>query len=122
MEIILPDSIRSKKNSKRIYARGRFKKVLPSKAYLAWEEIARLSIVGQIGCGWCLLKGEISINAQIYYKGVKPDLSGCFESIGDCLEGIIYANDSQIISWDGSRLWHDLKNPRTEIVIMEELR
>lgn len=26
-------------------------------------------------------------------------------------------NDKQIISWDGSRLHHDLKNPRTEVEV-----
>jgi len=115
MKLILPGSIRSKKNSKRIYGFGKFKKVLPSEAYLAWEEEARRAVVSQLSCDFKLITGEISINAQIYYKGQRPDLSGCLESIGDAMEGILYENDKQIVSWDGSRLHHDLINPRTEL-------
>lgn len=120
MKLILPGSIRSKKNSKRIYSVGRFKKVLPSKAYLAWEEEARRAVVLQLPSGLkppFYLTGPVSIKAAIYYKGQRPDLSGCFESIGDCLESVVYVNDRQIVSWDGSRLYHDLKNPRTEVII-----
>ena len=64
-----------------------------------------------------LYKKPVSINAQIYYKGQQPDLSGCLESIGDAMESYLWANDKQIISWDGSRLHHDLKNPRTELTV-----
>ncbi len=121
MKLILPGSIRSKKNSKRIFGKGRFKKVLPSKAYLAWEEEARRAIIWQLHpeVKIPLFDGLVSVKATIYYKGVRPDLSGCLESIGDCLEEIIWENDCQIVSWDGSRLYHDLKNPRTEVTIEE---
>jgi Holliday junction resolvase RusA-like endonuclease len=37
------------------------------------------------------------------------------ESCGDMLQGILYADDGQIESWDGSRMVHDKDNPRTEI-------
>jgi Holliday junction resolvase RusA-like endonuclease len=46
-----------------------------------------------------------------------PDLSGVMESIGDCLEGIVFMNDQQIVSWDGSRLYRDKENPRTVVRI-----
>jgi hypothetical protein len=36
------------------------------------------------------------------------------------MEGIIWENDKQIISWDGSRLHHDKANPRTEITVRWE--
>jgi Holliday junction resolvase RusA-like endonuclease len=117
IKLILPGSIRSKKNSKRIYARGKMKTVLPSKAYIEWEKLARQSISRQLNTCLPPTKSNISINAQIYYKGQRPDLSGCLESIGDALEGIVWENDKQIISWDGSRLHHDIKNPRTELII-----
>jgi Holliday junction resolvase RusA-like endonuclease len=114
LNIILPGSIRSKKNSKRIFSQGRFKRVLPSAAYCEWEKQARASLVYVDPFPY---KNLIQVNAQIYYSGQQPDLSGCLESIGDCMEGIIWENDKQIISWDGSRLHHDLKNPRTELII-----
>lgn len=116
MKIILPGTIRSKKNSKRIFARGKFKTVLPSKAYEAWENQARLAASIQVR-GLKPYTEDLEVTALIYYKGQQPDLSGCLESIGDCLEGYLWQNDKQIKSWDGSRLFHDLKNPRTEITI-----
>jgi len=119
LKVTLPGSIRSKKNSKRIYGAGKFKRVLPSKAYLAWEKRARAAIYyrHEITQDNILKASPISINAQIYYKGQKPDLSGCLESIGDAMEGFLWANDKQIYSWDGSRLHHDKKNPRTELTV-----
>lgn len=114
-QMTLPGSIRSKKNSKRIFARGRLKKVLPSKAYEEWEKQAH-------DWAWfykprSLIAAPVSVEAHIFYAGPQPDLSGCLESIGDCLEGIVWVNDKQIVSWDGSRLYHDKKNPRTELII-----
>lgn len=112
LKLILPGSIRSKKNSKRIFSTGRFTCVLPSKAYCEWEKIVRAQFVN------CEpIKHPVSVEAHIYYKGQRPDLSGALESIGDALEGIIWDNDRQIESWDGSRLHHDLQNPRTELII-----
>ena len=117
--ITLPGSIRSKKNSKRIFSRGKFKTVLPSKAYCAWEKEARLVAI-------LLLRGTLeapfggpikNVKVTAYYKGQQPDLSGCLESCGDCLEGLVWQNDKQIIAWDGSRLYHDKENPRTVIQI-----
>lgn len=111
----IPGSVRSKKNSKRIFARGPFKKVLPSKAYEAWEKEARQSLWGKVIippiCGPCCVK------AIFYYRGQKPDLSGAMESIADAMEGLLWANDGLIESWDGSRLIHDKDNPRTEIEV-----
>lgn len=117
--LTLPGSIRAKKNSKRIFARGRLKKVLPSKAYEAWEKQARQEAIWfLVGYGFGdPLTTPVHVEAHIYYKGNRPDLSGAMESIGDCLQGVVWADDSQIVSWDGTRLHHDLKNPRTEITV-----
>lgn len=115
LKITLPGSIRSKKNSKRIYARGPYTKVLPSRAYTIWEAEARSTMLAM--GHRTLLNGPVSVEAHVYYKGPKPDLSGTLESIGDALEGYVWANDTQIESWDGSRLHHDIENPRTEIIV-----
>jgi len=116
LKLTIQGSIRSKKNSKRIFGNGKFKKVLPSKAYLLWEGAAQASVFEQIG-RIPLLTEPIWVNAQIYYKGQQPDLSGCMESVGDAFEGILWENDSQIKSWDGSRLIHDKANPRVELEV-----
>ncbi|HEC61061.1 MAG TPA: RusA family crossover junction endodeoxyribonuclease [bacterium] len=92
--------------------------VLPSKAYLKWEKEARIYLWENLPDGLEKpLEGLLHVKALIYYKGPMPDLSGAMESIGDCLEKIAYIDDKQIMSWDGSRLIHDLKNPRTEVWI-----
>ena len=116
--IVLPGCLRIKKNSKRIYGFGGFKKVLPSKGYEAWEAQARKH--AWQGAIIPPPTGPVSVEAHIFYKGKRPDLSGCMESIGDCLQGILWADDGQIESWDGTRLHHDLKNPRTEITVRWE--
>jgi len=115
ISITLPGSIRSKKNSKRIFARGKIKMVLPSKAYEAWEAEARKeawkdAIIPPLDC-------PVEVTAVCYCKGQLPDLSGALESVGDCLEGIVWADDKVIYSWDGSRIIHDKDNPRTEVKV-----
>lgn len=116
LRLTLPGTIRSKKNSKRIFARGNYKTILPSKAYEAWEKQARAAawksgaIIPPLAC-------NVQVTAICFYKGQRPDLSGCLESVGDCLEGVVWANDGLIESWDGSRVIHDLKNPRTEVTV-----
>lgn len=125
IKLTLPGSIRAKKNSKRIFARGRFKKVLPSKAYEAWQDYARRSAFFYVSGVHAMchaafsypLSCPVHVEAHIYYKGNRPDLSGAMESIGDCLQGIMWGDDGQIESWDGSRLHHDLSNPRTEVTV-----
>ena len=100
--------------------------ILPSKAYSKWEKQARKEVWVQINSGdflagstkvWFPLEIPVQVKAIFYYKGNKPDLAGAMESISDCLEGIVWADDGQIESWDGSRTYHDLKNPRTEVSI-----
>lgn len=121
MKVILPDTIRSKKNSKQIVTIGgvnspRKTIILPSKAYKKWELQARKVAKMQVRE---TLTGPVEVKALIYYKGRRPDLSGALESIGDCLEGICWDDDIQIVSWDGSRLIHDLKDPRTVVHVNE---
>jgi len=90
--------------------------ILPSKAYSKWEKQGREALLWQ---KWpdIPLTCSVRVNAHFYYKGNKPDLAGAMESISDCLQGIVWADDGQIVSWDGSRTHHDLKNPRTEVSI-----
>jgi len=144
IKVILPGSIRSKKNSKApglIRSRTRAPRpgIFSSKAYVQWERSARLGIdfcnpskdqicIRNIGKGKSnfyvpalkqLMTGPICIKAMIYYSGPKPDVDGSYASIADCLQGIIYENDGMIEHWDGSRRIHCKENPRTEVEIME---
>ena len=123
IRFVLPGSIRSKKNSKRFIQAGNRRMIIPSKAYMAWE--CQVQVAVERCCShaykWPLLPdGDVHVEAHIYYKGGKPDLSGALESVGDALEGYVWANDGQIVSWDGSRLYHSLNNPRTEVTVRWE--
>jgi len=113
---VVPGRVYSKKNSKIITRVGKGSAAkyvaLPSTAYRAWEKEVR-----KIMAGVKPLSGPLAVRAVIYYKGNRPDLSGALESIGDCFEGILWENDGQIESWDGSRLIYDGKNPRISISV-----
>ncbi len=134
-KIILPGSIRSKKNSKqplpipcakstlfKKYSRAGMRPVRiilqPSKAYKKWEDAARASFRWQYSEVVPIPKDTpIHVKAVAYIKGTAPDLSGMCESVGDCLEGLVWEDDKQIVSWDGSRVLRDKNNPRTEIEV-----
>jgi len=122
--IILPGTIRSKKNSKRIFKRGKGKKaiVLTSESYTAWQDECRKLVRRELAqYDYVLpLAGRIEVRALCFCKGNLPDLSGALESVGDCMEGVLWANDKLIESWDGSRVYHELQNPRTEVTVRWE--
>lgn len=134
--LVLPGSIRSKKNSKQpapipckagststLFKQFNRKGLVPvrimlqpSKAYKEWEYAARIALRQQ----WIipeLIVSDIHVKAIAYIRGIAPDLSGMTESVGDCLEGVVIKNDKQIRSWDGSRVYRDKNNPRTIIEI-----
>ena len=116
ISIIIPGAVRIKKNSRRIYGFGKFKKSLPSEAYVEWEKQARADFIMNHR-RFPVITTECHVCATIFYKGQRPDLSGAMESIGDCLEGLVWENDRLIESWDGTRLIKDNKNPRTVVVV-----
>jgi len=110
----IPGTIRIKKNSRRIFPKKGGKGIinLPSKAYKEWEEMVRWHVISRLDPHWEPSKGLVHVRFVAYYKGPKPDLSGAMESVGDAFEGMLCEDDTQIESWDGSRLIHDKANPR----------
>lgn len=80
MKIIIEGSTPSKKNSKRVFCRGKFPTVLPSVNYMEWHKSALLQ-----------LKGKVKINAKkititfIAGDNRKFDLTNKAESIMDTL-------------------------------------
>lgn len=136
LTLTIPGTIRSKKNSKRpvtVPSKNRTKIfmqtrrglqpcriiLLPSAAYVKWEKAARQSVAEQLPRGFALIEGPVWIKALFHVKGRLPDLSGAQESLGDCLEGVIYEDDRQVISWDGSRVIHDKSHPRVEVRVFD---
>jgi Holliday junction resolvase RusA-like endonuclease len=125
LKLKIPGTLRIKKNSKRIFKNKGRKgyTVLPSEAYEEWNYNTR-ALIGNaffesmdMPYSVLPLTKLISVEVHVYYKGPQMDLSGALESIGDTLEGLIWKNDKQIMSWDGSRLHHDKENPRTEVFV-----
>jgi len=135
IRITLPGNIRSKKNSKRLISipiKGSNGKTRPmslsSTVYLEWERVAREAATEQLvlcsrlfhNFGKLPLDCPVSVKAVAYCKGVLPDLSGMLESVGDCLQGVVWKDDKQIVSWDGSRVIRDKEHQRTEIEVTYE--
>jgi Holliday junction resolvase RusA-like endonuclease len=121
---ILPGSIRSKKNSKIAVMVGGVNKpkraiLLPSKAYAKWEKMCHVQLLKDTSgiSRPVFAEGPLHVKAICYYKGKRPDLSGALESVGDCCEGWLWADDTQIESWDGSRLKHDKAAPLTVVEV-----
>lgn len=127
LTITLPGSVRSKKNHKQLVPIGgrRMKRriiAIPSDAYTKWETEARRQVTMDLLESNMLIhpivkESPVHIEAHFFVKGPLPDLSGALESLGDCMEGILYANDKQIVSWDGSRVHHSIDNPHTQVTV-----
>lgn len=114
----------TKKNSQRIVPVGKHYKLLPSKAYEKYEKNAGPYIP---------YRGEkISSPCEVTYlfytrinysnpdTKKKIDLSNLEEAMDDVLvfHGLLEDDNSRIIvSHDGSRVYHDARNPRTEVTI-----
>ncbi len=132
---------RSKKNSQRVVnigpmcrvcgKRGGFPKVLPSKAFEAWELAALrecMIVKPKLRAAGVELPimGQIGIEALFYLPPTAaglmrldcPDLSNLFEAVGDMLQKAeIIGDDRQIEDWDNSRRLLDRERPRVEIFI-----
>lgn len=50
----------------------------------------------------------------------KPDLDNLVKYINDCMNGIVFVDDSQIISSSEDKIYSD--NPRTEIYVEEAIK
>ena len=117
----IPGNVISKKNSKIATVIGgvhcpRRPIILPSTAYKKWERQARQHFQATYR-RHIPITSKCSIRAIFYYKGPQPDLSGCMESIADCLEGFAWENDKLIESWDGSRAVHNKLDQYTSLEV-----
>lgn len=107
----------TKKNSQRIVARGGRPIILPSEKYKEYESMAL----------WFIPKNEMPIDFPVNVKCIfyMPtnrlcDLTNHLESIDDVMvkAGLLKDDNYKIIaSHDGSRVFVDKDNPRTEVEI-----
>lgn len=110
----------SKKNSQQIFINNATGKpfIMPSKKFKEYQEVAL----------WYIPK-NIHINAPVNIKCLfymptkrKCDLTNLLEAIDDIMvkAGLLADDNYTIIeSHDGSRVFYDKDNPRTEVIITE---
>lgn len=107
---------RTKKNSSRIVRAGRFNKILPSEAYLEWNEEAQFQLIPVRNRG--TIQGPVNCAALIYREKLIGDAVGFYQAIADTLQDArVVHDDYLIVSWDGSRILKDANNPRVEITL-----
>lgn len=118
IHITLTGAPRTKKNSPRIYGH----KVLPSKAYMEYEEDCGYQLV-RLGLQNAQLDGPMNLKA-VYYMPTKRrvDLVNLLEATCDILVHcgvLVDDNCAVIVGHDGSRVMYDKSNPRVEIELSE---
>ena len=129
MKLIISNAPRTKKNHGHVVrVRGR-QFHMPSKAWQKWCDDAKITIPdyrmphwGWNGIGPDVLLPDQALNcAAVFYRDARRgDAVGYYQGLADLLEKRhIVTNDSQIVSWNGSRMELDSANPRTEIELSE---
>lgn len=120
---------RTKKTSNRIVqikakggGRG-FTKILPSKAHEDWFKLAMQECVvikakmRQRGVE-LPLPHSLNVRAIFYRERLSGDATGFYQALADLIQAAgIVINDSQLVSWDGSRLRKDAAKPRIEVFL-----
>lgn len=117
IKFTIPLSPRTKKNSQRLVVVHGRPMIIPSKLYKDYEK----------ECAMYLPKGKdiidepVTISCKFYMPTRrKVDLTNLLEAIDDILVHyhiILDDNSNIIVSHDGSRVYYDKENPRTEVEI-----
>ena len=119
MKITIPLNPVTKKNSMRIVRCGAYTKLLPSKQYVEYEKACR-AFVSPLNEP---INKPINLQCLFYMQTRrKVDLTNLLNAINDILvkyEILADDNSSIVFSMDGSRVFYDKENPRTEITITE---
>ena len=121
MKLTILGAPRTKKNSGIITTQGAHPRILPSPAFSAWNRIAQMQLAKFRGVSkGGLFYLPVNVSAAFYRDKLTGDAVGYYQALADALEeGRIVENDRLIVSWDGSRLLKDAKNPRIEVEITE---
>ena len=122
--IVIPIAPVTKKNSQRIINAGRGgswrPRIMPSKKYVEYEAAA-LWYLPHIPLG--AISGPVNVECRYYMQTRRRvDLVNLQEATLDLLVkgGVLEDDHSGVVaSMDGSRVFYDKNNPRTEILITE---
>lgn len=63
-----------------------------------------------------MLDGDLILYVDVYRKRKAGDLDNALKCLLDSLQGVVYANDSQIVAIHARR-FDDKANPRVEVVV-----
>lgn len=133
VQFVFSGAPRTKKNSQRQFmavskAGKRYRRVMPSKAYCDWLDLVRaqaFEVMGDLRTKGVTfpITGPVAVKAHFYRQRDCGDLCGFEQALGDALQDIgVIDDDRQIVSWDGTRLLKDARNPRVVVSIEEEFR
>lgn len=115
---VIAGAPRTKKTSNRIVRCGRFSKILPSEAFLEWQKSAAASLFEAKRLHSFPILEAVNCRALFFRERSVGDACGFYQGLADLLQhhGIV-KNDSQVRSWDGSRLLKDAANPRVIVTL-----
>lgn len=118
-ELVIYGRPTTKKNSSRVVRNGGYTRVLPSKAYTAYEADALKQLA--FYRKRCYVAGLVEVSCKYYMPDKRwwPDLVGLLQATSDILtKANIIDDDSHIVNYDGSEIVGlDKGNPRVEISI-----
>lgn len=63
-----------------------------------------------------VLEGELDVSIEFYFKDRRRDIDSSLKGLLDCLTGVIWKDDRQIMSLHAKKMV-DKENPRIEMVI-----
>lgn len=117
LKIIIPGRPTTKKNSSRIVKQGKFTRILPSEAFVAYEQISLLYLRRYKK----VFEAPVSMKCLYWLPDKRwwPDLVGLLQATSDILEKAgILENDRLIADYNGSCIAGlDKFKPRAEIYI-----
>jgi Holliday junction resolvase RusA-like endonuclease len=79
----------------------------------------QLSAYYPIPKSWSKKKRQLAVDGEIYPQ-VKPDLDNVMKAILDALNGVVYADDSQVINLVATKRYST--DPRIEVYVHEVLK
>ena len=115
MTITIETVPRTKKNHGRIMRFGKFNKIMPSAAFMAFQADA----MPKLKAAWAgrdPIDTPVNLAAVFYRDALRGDAVGYYQAIADVLQkaGVV-VDDELIKQWDGSRLFKDKDRPRIEM-------